>query len=266
MVLLHGFTGSAAGWGELVHALAPEYTAVALDIVGHGASDAPAEIEAYRMPRVVDDLVAAVRALGYERACWLGYSMGGRTALQVGVRRPEAVAALVLEGASAGLATLEERAARVQADEALAGRIEGGGTEAFVDEWEALPLFASHAALPSEVRAAQRAARLACSPRGLANSLRGMGTGAQDPLHDRLHEVGVPALLVTGALDKKFTAIAREMARSLPRATIAVVDGAGHAAHLERPLEFSALVLDFLRREYAGTPALAAEGWAGGTR
>ena len=45
------------------------------------------------------------------------------------------------------------------------------------------------------------------------------------------------------------------MARVLPDATMHVIDGGGHAAHLEQPEQFTALVLDFLRRVHAGIPA-----------
>lgn len=261
VVLLHGFTGSTAGWGPTVAALAPEFTVVTVDIVGHGKSDAPDGIEHYRMDRCVDDLVALVRKAGFGRACWLGYSMGARTALQVAVRRPEAVAALILEGGSAGLATEEERAARVASDEALARRIEDEGIEAFVVQWEAISLFSTQS---EELKTALRPGRLAASEVGLANSLRGMGAGAQEAVHERLGSVRVPALLLAGDRDIKFTGIAGEMARAMPDATMEVIEGAGHAAHLERPDAFHALVLGFLRQRYSAIgPAEAALGSRG---
>jgi 2-succinyl-6-hydroxy-2,4-cyclohexadiene-1-carboxylate synthase len=253
VVLLHGFTGSAAGWAEIAGVLSREFTTLAVDIVGHGGSDAPRELDRYRMSRCADDLAALLRAQGFERACWLGYSMGGRTALQVAARHPEAVSALVLEGATPGLRSPEERAERRRADEALAAEIERGGVQAFVDFWERQPLFASQVALPLPVRERVRAERLANRAVGLAHSLRGMGTGAQEPLHDRLGGLRVPALLLAGALDAKFAVIADHMARMLPDATMHLVDGAGHAAHLERPDAFLERVLEFLRR--VQTPA-----------
>lgn len=247
VVLLHGFTGAAAGWTPIVELLASEFTTIAVDIVGHGHSDAPPEVDRYAMARCVDDLVAAVRSLGHERAAWLGYSMGGRTALQLAVLRPDAVSALVLEGATPGL-TGKDRIERMMSDEGLAGRIEGEGVPAFVDFWEALPLFETQRALPEELRAGIREGRLRNSATGLANSLRGMGAGAQDPIHDRLREVRAPSLLVAGALDEKFTAIAQEMAQALPDAQVQLIADAGHAAHIERPEAFGELVLAFLRR------------------
>ena len=255
VVLLHGFTGAAAGWGPLVELLAPEFTTLAVDIVGHGQSDAPSDAGRYGTRRCVDDLAALLRALGYERACWLGYSMGGRTALQLAAHRPDAVSALVLEGATVGLRTAAERTQRVAADEALAEQIERDGVEAFVDHWEALPLFATQEALPPEVRASIRAGRLANRAIGLANSLRGMGAGAQAPLHERLGEMTMPVLLLAGALDDKFSAIAAEMAHALPDATMRVIEGAGHAAHIERTEAFGEAVLAFLRRAHSAAPA-----------
>lgn len=246
LVLLHGFTGSARSWGRFGELLAARFRTCAIDIVGHGESDAPVDLERYEMPVVVDDVVAAVRQLGIERAAWLGYSMGGRAALHVAAAHPGAVAALVLIGASAGLDCTEERLARRSADNALADRIERDGVPAFVDYWEALPLFATMRALPAEQQAAIRAGRLRNRAVGLANSLRGMGTGAQEPLQHRLHELGVPALVLSGELDAKFTQIGRDLAEAMPGARFAPVPGAGHAAQAEQPETVAALVTDFL--------------------
>ena len=250
LVLLHGFTGSADTWGDLTATLAAEYTIIAPDLIGHGRSDAPADVERYWMPRAVADLVALVRQLGHERAAWLGYSLGGRTALQLVTHHPEAVEALILEGASPGIADDEERAARVRSDEAMAERIERDGVEAFVDTWERVPLFASQLALPAETRASIRATRTSNTATGLANSLRGMGAGAQDPLQDRVAAIEAPTLLIAGELDTKYVEIARDMARTMPDATMHAIEGAGHAAHLERPAAFQRPLLEFLRRAY----------------
>ena len=257
LVLLHGFTGSSDTWRDLAGRLAGEYLTIAPDLVGHARSEAPEAVERYAIGRAAADLVALLHALGHERAAWLGYSLGGRVALQVAADRPDAVAALLLEGASPGIADAAEREARRASDEALAERIERDGVAAFVDEWEQVPLFASQRALPAEARAAVRATRLAQRAQGLANSLRGMGAGAQAPLHERLPSIAAPALLMAGSLDAKYVKIAREMAQTLPDATISVIEGAGHAAHLERPEEFARMVGDYLRRTYP--PALAAD-------
>lgn len=247
VVLIHGFTGTGDSWRSLVDVLAPDFTTIGVDLVGHGRSGHPAASERYEMRRAVDDLAALLHTLGYERAAWLGYSLGGRVALQVAVHRPDCVSALVLEGATPGLETAEERAARVAADEALAQRLEREGLEAFVDYWQSIGLWDSQRrTLTEEQRAVLRRGRLAQDPVGLAGSLRGMGTGAQEWVGDRLGGIGVPVLLTAGTLDTKFSAIAREMAAAIPHATLRLVEDAGHAAHLERPDAFNAMVREFL--------------------
>jgi 2-succinyl-6-hydroxy-2,4-cyclohexadiene-1-carboxylate synthase len=99
--------------------------------------------------------------------------------------------------------------------------------------------------VPEGQRAALREQRLCNSAAGLANSLRGVGTGAQPSLWQRLGELRLPVLLVAGALDAKFARIAAEMAEHLPGARLRVVPDAGHAVHFERPDAFDALVIAF---------------------
>ena len=246
LALLHGFTGSAAGWGPLLDLLAARFTVFAVDVVGHGASDKPRDPARYAIDRAARDVAAALAQLGATRATWLGYSMGGRLALFAAAREAHAVERLALIGASPGIADADEREARRVADEALADRIEREGVPAFVDHWEALPLFASQARLPAETRLAIRRGRLANDAVGLANSLRGMGAGAQPPLHDELGGVRAPALLLAGAEDAKYAAIAAEMAAAMPSARAGLVPGAGHAAHLENAAYCARIITAFL--------------------
>lgn len=246
IVLLHGFTGSAAGWGDFGGLLRAKHTTIAIDIAGHGRSDSPGDLDHYRMPQVVTDLAAAVRLAGFDRCAWLGYSMGGRTALHVAAAFPGMVEKLALIGASAGIADAEGRAARVAADDKLAQGILDDGLEAFVNHWESIPLFESQRSLPEERRAAIRRGRLACNPLGLANSLRGMGTGSQEALHDRLHELAMPVLAMAGEWDPRYSAIAAELAAAVPNGRSVVVPAAGHAAQVENPRFCAEQVLAFL--------------------
>jgi 2-succinyl-6-hydroxy-2,4-cyclohexadiene-1-carboxylate synthase len=246
LVLLHGFTGSNATWEKHHAALAACFKMVAIEMLGHGLSDAPADPERYSMEYTTADIAEVLDKLEIERAAVLGYSMGGRIALHFAAAYPERVSALMLESSSPGLATAEERAARVQADEALANFIEQEGIATFVERWENLPLFASQRHLPAEVQTAQRQQRLNNNPRGLANSLRGAGIGAQESLWPRLNGLALPTLLIAGELDTKFVQIARQMQAKLPISRFDIVANAGHTVHLEQPAEFDRLVLDYL--------------------
>jgi pimeloyl-ACP methyl ester carboxylesterase len=101
--------------------------------------------------------------------------------------------------------------------------------------------------LPDEARAAFRTDRLASDPVGLANSLRGMGTGAQEPLHDRLASLAMPALVMAGELDTRYVATGREMVAAMPNSRFVEVPGAGHAAHTENPIFCASEVIRFLQ-------------------
>lgn len=228
LVLLHGFAQTGASWDPVTRALGGRYRAAAPDLRGHGAR---ADARPVSFPAVIGDLDELVP----RGATLAGYSMGGRIALAYALERPGRVSRLVLVGASPGLADVAEREARRAADEALAERIEREGVEAFADEWEAQPLFVGR---PAGVAEAARAERLRQSPLGLAAALRGLGTGAMEPLWDRLAEMLTPVTLIAGEHDGKFRAIAERMAERLPDARLQVVAGAGHAVHLEQPEAF----------------------------
>jgi 2-succinyl-6-hydroxy-2,4-cyclohexadiene-1-carboxylate synthase len=247
LLLLHGFTGSAESWAEIMPQLTTRWQVVAPDLLGHGGSDAPVDPSRLGMQPQVADLIALLDLLQIPCAHVVGYSMGGRVALSLAIAAPDRVERLVLESASPGLADPAERAARIAADEALADRIERDGLAAFVAYWEALALFASQAALPEATRTRHRAQRLRGSPYGLAQSLRGLGTGRMPPLWDQLGALKVPTLLLAGDLDTKYAQIARQMAEQLPNAQLRIVAGAGHTIHLERQVDYVRLVADFLR-------------------
>ena len=237
LALVHGFTQNRRCWGAVADDLATDHEVVLLDAPLHG-----------RSAGVVADLVATADLLAATAgpATWLGYSMGGRACLHLAVQRPEVVEALVVLGATAGLESAAARAERVAADEVLARRLEEEGLEAFLDDWLALPLFGG---LSPEAQ--HREARLENDARALAASLRLSGTGAQEPLWDRLHVVDAPVLVVAGELDVRFAATGERLVDAIgSNAALRLVPGAGHAAHLEQPHAF----LDVVR------PWLAANG------
>lgn len=249
LLLLHGFTGSAQNWSWLETSIAGKQGIVAIDLPGHGLSDAPSDPSSYAMPTVARDVVALLDHQDLERAHLLGYSMGGRLALYLALHYPDRWRSLVLESASPGLASRRERAARVAQDEALANFIEEQGIEAFVGYWENLPLFASQRRLPPAVREAHRAARLRNRTEGLSNSLRGMGTGVQPSLWPRLQQIAMPTLLIVGGMDEKFVSIARQMGALMPEVDLQIIPDAGHTVHLEQPEQFAALITAWLARQ-----------------
>ena len=71
------------------------------------------------------------------------------------------------------------------------------------------------------------------------------------PLHDQLAGCEVPALLVAGSCDAKFCAIAEQLAAALPESAVTVIEGAGHAAHIEQPDTTAAAITEFMGRAEA---------------
>jgi 2-succinyl-6-hydroxy-2,4-cyclohexadiene-1-carboxylate synthase len=157
----------------------------------------------------------------------------------------------VLESASPGLISTSEQQERRVRDEKLAERILSDGVLEFVDYWEKIPLFASQKLLPEAKRRNIRTERLEQKPIGLANSLIGMGTGAQSPYWEALDGLEMPVLLVTGKLDEKFCLIAERMAERLPEAKHCIIE-AGHAIHVEKSVEFATMVEEYLSSYYRG--------------
>lgn len=244
ILILHGFTGDGVSFIHHLPRLATHYHLIAPDLLGHGATSSPPDPARYQMENAVADLSALLARLNIPSCTVLGYSMGGRLALGFALSHPDKVTKLILESSSAGLATSSERATRMKSDEALAERILSGGIKNFVDEWERLPLWDSQSA---DIKASLRANRMKNNPLGLANSLRGMGTGAQPYFGGRLTALTMPVLLITGEKDTKFTALGADIAQKIPHARLVVIPNVGHAVHLEAPEAYQDALAEFLR-------------------
>lgn len=224
VVFVHGFTQTGDSWRPFIEVLLPQLAntkAILVDLPGHGAS-ADLRLD---LRNTAEALVATGG-----RATYVGYSLGARVMLHAALAHANLVERCVLISGTAGIDDEIERRARRNADEQLAERIEQIGTAAFIDEWLAQPLFAH--LTPSQ---AQRAERLVNSPIGLASSLRLCGTGTQTPLWNRLAALSQPLLVVAGARDEKFVALARRMTELAPHARLEIIADAGHSAHLEQP-------------------------------
>lgn len=226
VVLLHGFAGTGRAWDPVVARLDPErYTALAPDLRGHGGARD-------KRPVTFAGCVDDVLAVAPERFVLCGYSMGGRIALHVALAAPERIERLVLVATTAGIEDEAARAARRVDDEALAAFAETATIEQFAERWAAQPLFA---ATPPDAARIWREDLLRNDPRGLAASLRGVGSGAMTPLWERLGELAMPATVLVGERDAKFVALGERLAGALPGAELVAVPGAGHGLPREVP-------------------------------
>lgn len=244
LVLIHGFTGSAASWEAVRRELPSGIRVRAAELLGHGgAPDDAASFEA-EVDRLAQWLGEPDPARDARRVV-AGYSLGGRVALGLLVRHGRRFGGAVILSAHPGLEPAA-RSARVADDERWARLLEAEGLEAFLRRWEALPLFASQRALPPATREGQRAIRAAQDARRLARSLRVLGLGNMPDWRPLLAGVEVPVTLVAGGLDEKFDALGRSLARTLPRARYTAIGGAGHNPLIEAPVEVARIVSDHL--------------------
>lgn len=224
LILLHGFGGTHRTWDRVIAHLDPQrYRPLALDLPGHGGTAGDRSTITFMA------CVEAVLAAGPERFALGGYSMGGRIALQVALAAPERLTHLVLVSSSPGIDGVHERATRRAGDRALADELEAAPFEAFIERWNAQPLFAGD---PREV------CELACEdqrrndPRRLAAALRGLGTGEMESLWGRLKELKVPVTILAGERDAKFLALGERMQELAPTGRLRILPG-GHRLPLE---------------------------------
>ena len=208
------------------------------------------------MGAVCDRVAAIVRLVAAAEGApvLVGYSMGGRIAAETMVRHPGLpLAGLVLESAGLGPADDAARAALARRNGEWAARLREGGVVAFMDWWEALPLFATQRELPPAARATTRADREAHDAETLARSLEAWGAhhqAAESETVAALAQMRVadrPVLYLAGSRDEKYAALAaRVRAAGLPAR---LVEGAGHNVHLEKLEVFSRAVA-----QLAGAP------------
>jgi 2-succinyl-6-hydroxy-2,4-cyclohexadiene-1-carboxylate synthase len=238
VVFVPGFMQPAEAWAEVAGRLPQRYPSV---LVAHGEHE--------REARLAEISAAADRHPAGAVLC--GYSLGGRLALHAALRAPERYAGVVIVGASAGIDEPTARTARREADEKLASWIETQPIERIVEVWERQPLFADQSERLVEQ---QRPGRLAQDPRSLARLLRTAGQGAMEPVWGRLQTLDLPLLALAGARDERYRRATRRIAAEAPNAHAAVIEHAGHAAHLQRPEDFADALLAFLDERVGRSP------------
>ena len=245
LLFLHGFLGSSRDWRDIIGKMSDEFFCIAPDLPGHGKTVAGVPDADYRMENCAGRVVELLDALQVRTCRVVAYSMGGRLALYLAVSFPERFERIVLESASPGLKTEQERRMRIAHDRQLAERLRSEPLEEFLAAWYRQPLFDS---LRSDKRRFEKllAGRLDNDPAGLALSLEHIGTGVQPSLWEELSRIRQPLLLIVGEKDSKFVDIAHEMAARLPDATVEIVSGTGHNVHFENADKYTGIIKSFL--------------------
>jgi 2-succinyl-6-hydroxy-2,4-cyclohexadiene-1-carboxylate synthase len=254
LVALHGFTGGGGDFAPLAEALR-EWHWVTPDLPGH-ASDptlVAAPSDDCTLNSSLEFLDSLIPEMAKDPTILLGYSLGGRLALNYALERPGRVAAIILIGASPGILDRFERDKRRSEDESLAKKILADGVQVFLNDWQQRPLIATQSRLPMTWQTTMRARREKLRPAGLAASLRGFGQGSIEPVWHRLGELRIPALICAGAEDEKYSLLAKKMAAGLSESELLILPKAGHMAHLENLPGFVTGVRAFLAQHHLQT-------------
>lgn len=231
VVLIHGWTCDRTLWDAQVEALQGSYRVIALDLPGHGASEAA---PAYSMRLFARAVEAVMRAEKIERAVLAGHSMGGAVMLEFARLYPAKVSAIIAVDAmfpsQAESAALAPFAARFEGPDAVANRekmVRGMFTEA----------------TSAEARARIEKVMLGAPAATAAGAMKGLA----DPAVWRDDVIDLPFIEIAAATSAH---LAGERLRArFPRATLRRVPATGHFLHMEKPAEVNAIILDWLRQQ-----------------
>jgi len=252
LLLLHGIAGSSLTWVPAMRLLQNDYTVLAPDLLGHGASEKPpGDYSLGNLATVMRDLL---NLLGIDRVTVVGQSFGGGVAMQFSYQFPERCERLVLVDAG-GLGREVNwilRLATLPGAEYVMPAL----FPAFMGNWgdsvvkfigdrgfrnpEAVEVWRSYRSLiEGESRSAfVRTARSVIDPGGQSVS-------AEDRLYLTAH---MPTLIVWGDHDRIIPLDhAYRAHEAIPNSRLEVMEGVGHYPHVEEPVRFVEILRDFLR-------------------
>lgn len=225
IVLSHGIATSLDIWTEVSAHLRSKYRVVRYDSRGHGGSE-PSR-GPYSMEMLADDAVGLMDALSISKCHYGGLSLGGMTALGVGIHHPDRALSILVCDARAQTDP-QSNAAWQERIEA----VEAKGIEAIVESsisrWVAKSFYddaARHERLKALVRATSAAGYI-----GSSQALQGLDYGA------RLGGIKVPTLYLTGEEDKGAPpAVMKELQAQTPQSRYVEIPNAGHLSSFEQP-------------------------------
>ena len=260
VLLLHGLGGAKSSFFDAAASLSQRHRVHALDLPGFGASSKPATAP-YTARWFAGTVLETMDALGIERAHVVGNSMGGRIAIELGLRNPERVASLgllcpavafvkrtyhpVVRLTRPELGLLPHRFARDKVAEHFWGlfadpdSIDPSMADVVVDEFQRI--YAS---------AGGRIAFLTA-----ARNIYLEAPYGRNGFYGRLSQLEPPTLFVWGSHDRVIPpAFGRHVRRWLPSAEQIVLDGCGHVPQVERAERTSELLEALFARAGATGP------------
>ena len=240
VVLLHGYSASVEWWDRVAAAMLDQRV-IAVDLVGHGGSEAPRDATDYRIDGQARAVRRALDALGVGRVVLVGHSMGGNVAIAVAEQDPEHVERVVISDTPADASMVETPALAGLACAPIIGPAVDllRPVDAVTDSSLQTGFAADYPVPPLAHRSLERLTHA-----GVCHS----GEQHNQPVPaDRLAALDKPALVVWGERDV-LTPTGPNIER-YRRAGLApvVIPGVGHSPMVEAPGEFLGAIADFIR-------------------
>lgn len=242
IICLHGFSENLSTW-EFIEL--DRHQLILIDLIGHGKSDKPKPRKYYCLKVMLKHLNKLIFQLGLKRYSILGYSMGGRIALAYALTYPREIENLILESTSYGEDGFLNRLKRRRSDLNLAKSIEKNGIEWFNQYWGDLSIFKSQRDLPRSVINEINKRRLANSTFALSNTLKGTGQGNFPCLKNKIDNLSMPILYISGEYDRKYEVVGRDFEKLNRNIKHVVINGCGHNTHIEDTKTFMTVLNKF---------------------
>ncbi|MHB1935707.1 MAG: alpha/beta fold hydrolase [Acidobacteriaceae bacterium] len=254
VILLHPTPVHHAFWLPVAERLADRYRLTLVDLRGHGKSSAG--MGAITMAKLADDVHIVLKALGTEKAAFVGCSIGSYTLYEYWRRFPLQMAALVL---TCGKPLPDSAANREARRESNLAAQQPGGLAKFFDRMADTLIGPTAKQHHPEVRAAARAMMDAVSLEAMLAVQQGLMERSDSV--PTLKTVHVPVCAIAAGEDQSSSpAEMRVIAEQVPDAEFHLVEDAGHYAPFEQPHKVAALIGDFLDRRYRTQPTASAPG------
>ncbi len=262
LLLLHGGPGAPHDYLENLEALASDTRRVIFyDQLGCGRSDQPDDTSLWRVERFVEELATMRRELGLERVHILGQSWGGMLAIEYMLTRPRGVAGLILSNTTSSIPMWVAEANRLRADlppevNATLLRHEEAGTTDSAEYLAAMQVFyqrhVARVPLPDYVqRGFDNISPVYYYMNG-PSEFHVIGPIKDWDRTDRLHEIQVPTLILSGRYDESTPAINEVLRRGIAGSEWVVLENSSHLSHVEEPELYMQTVRAFLKRVEEG--------------
>ena len=242
-VMIHAGVADHRQWNAAFEHFGQTHQVLGYDMRGHGKSDPVAGSYC-----AIDDLLAVLAAADMRGPkIMMGCSMGGALAMDFTLAHPREGSALIMVCAGpSGLSLDVERPAKFAEIEAA----DAAGDLDLVCELETQVWFDGEGRAPGDVDAAPRALLYEMNRLALTHESKDLGKREHDltpPACERLGEISVPVMLLTGAFDVPFMAAAADyMCDAMPHAQRVDYPDTAHLPNMEHPHRFNLSVEDFL--------------------